>query len=616
MVETSKAIFRTLCRLTVFFFLTWVAGCDSASRELHEALNLAGDNRPELQKALDYFSDDPLKREACEFLIRNMPGHYSYGGEFLEDFRESITQPEARSPYFREMMASVLYQDKRAKEYLDEEEDIKKLTGGFLIRHIERRFEQWETCPWLAGITFEDFCHYVLPYRFRDGPAVLPDELFISEEENEAILTRFDDINHAAWKISQLYFPKDYQLQVQLPPPFEASPLLDCYLLGFLRMYYFRAAAIPSAFDFVPAWAATNGQHYWANVIDVMQKRGSYEETLPQKPPKVYRYSYVPERRLPDVEAVPDFFRNPFLQDVTAEYVHAVEVELPIPPSCRRKLDYACLAVFNNRGWVPVACEKVKAGKVRFMDMGAGCVYLLLGYMGGEAHALSAPFILKRDGGKEFLQVDKNASCVLDLKRKYHYNSQAVGGKSMVGTLFECSNDADFRQSKLFYQVERNHHMDRQQIACPEGAYRYWRIRPRVACALAELDFLDVNGNPVDGRIVEMDCEGDGRLLFDGDPLTCIQSYRVFDFEFDEPVALGYICYLPMNDGNGIYPGNEYELFYFDRGAWQSCGCRVALADSVTYKNVPSGGLYWLRNRTTGTQERIFTYENGKMKFW
>ena len=55
MVETSKAIFRTLCRLTVFFFLTWVAGCDSASRELHEALNLAGDNRPELPKALDYF---------------------------------------------------------------------------------------------------------------------------------------------------------------------------------------------------------------------------------------------------------------------------------------------------------------------------------------------------------------------------------------------------------------------------------------------------------------------------------------------------------------------------------------------------------------------------------
>lgn len=115
-MEKRKTILRILYRLTILFLLPMVAGCDSASRELHEALNLAGDNRPELQKALDYFSDDPLKREACEFLIRNMPGHYSYGGEFLEDFRESITQPEARSPYFREMMASVLYQDKRAKE--------------------------------------------------------------------------------------------------------------------------------------------------------------------------------------------------------------------------------------------------------------------------------------------------------------------------------------------------------------------------------------------------------------------------------------------------------------------------------------------------------------------
>ena len=43
-----------------------------------------------------------------------------------------------------------------------------------------------------------------------------------------------------------------------------------------------------------------------------------------------------------------------------------------------------------------------------------------------------------------------------------------------------------------------------------------------------------------------------------------------------------------------------------------------ALAEkySLKFEGVPSGGLYWLRNLTTGTQERIFIVENGKMKFY
>lgn len=42
-MEKRKTILRILYRLTILFLLPMVAGCDSASRELHEALNLAGD---------------------------------------------------------------------------------------------------------------------------------------------------------------------------------------------------------------------------------------------------------------------------------------------------------------------------------------------------------------------------------------------------------------------------------------------------------------------------------------------------------------------------------------------------------------------------------------------
>ncbi len=46
------------------------------SRE--EALMLAGKNRGELEAVLEYYREDSLKTKAAEFLIGNMPGHYSF----------------------------------------------------------------------------------------------------------------------------------------------------------------------------------------------------------------------------------------------------------------------------------------------------------------------------------------------------------------------------------------------------------------------------------------------------------------------------------------------------------------------------------------------------------
>lgn len=45
--------------------------------------------------------------------------------------------------------------------------------------------------------------------------------------------------------------------------------------------------------------------------------------------------------------------------------------------------------------------------------------------------------------------------------------------------------------------------------------------------------------------------------------------------------------------------------------------CGVREADySVDYGDVPAGALYWLRNRTKGVEERVFTVEDGQARFW
>ena len=44
---------------------------------------------------------------------------------------------------------------------------------------------------------------------------------------------------------------------------------------------------------------------------------------------------------------------------------------------------------------------------------------------------------------------------------------------------------------------------------------------------------------------------------------------------------------------------------------------RVVAEDYFLYfENVPDGGVYWLRNLTTGIQERIFILNEGRVDFY
>ena len=57
-----------------------VVSCD---RRLDDALDMAGDNRGELEKVLRHFKNNPdtLRYSAAVFLIENMPYHYTQDGK-------------------------------------------------------------------------------------------------------------------------------------------------------------------------------------------------------------------------------------------------------------------------------------------------------------------------------------------------------------------------------------------------------------------------------------------------------------------------------------------------------------------------------------------------------
>ncbi|RMH74261.1 MAG: transglutaminase domain-containing protein [Gemmatimonadetes bacterium] len=64
-----------------------------------------------------------------------------------------------------------------------------------------------------------------------------------------------------------------------------------------------------------------------------------------------------------------------------------------------------------------------------------------------------------------------------------------------------------------------------------------------------------------------------------------------------------------------LTPDTEYELFYW-QDEWVSLGTQIATEKPLYFEAVPHGGLYWLVEKDSREEERIFTMENGKQIWW
>lgn len=61
--------------------------------------------------------------------------------------------------------------------------------------------------------------------------------------------------------------------------------------------------------------------------------------------------------------------------------------------------------------------------------------------------------------------------------------------------------------------------------------------------------------------------------------------------------------------------GDEYELMLWGNG-WESGGKQIARSNKLLYKNMPSNGLYWLKNTTKGKEELPFFLSKDGIQFW
>lgn len=85
--------------------------------------------------------------------------------------------------------------------------------------------------------------------------------------------------------------------------------------------------------------------------------------------------------------------------------------------------------------------------------------------------------------------------------------------------------------------------------------------------------------------------------------------------DMGKELMINKISYSPRTDNNDVFPGDKYELFYWNDG-WKSLGKKFSENYWLTYDNVPENSLLLLHNHTRGKEERIFTYEDDCQVWW
>ena len=629
-----KFINILISSIAVLIFFSF--SCKKEQDYLERALRLAGDNRPELEKVLEYYRKNPedsLKLRAAKFLISNMPLHYSYGGQYYEDYVRRVDSVHRDLPI---ELRSVLYT--LPEKYpslagkLEIKPDVENVTAEYLIHNMEHSFEMWKNSYWLRELSFENFCEYLLPYRLsrepllywedslrnnfrekiKDGTANLPDVA-----KDPYVLYRFLEFHLMGDSPDYMVF------EIDMPDPVIGKYKFDCMTGSFAYAYLWRMCGIPVAVDEMPHWKYGNNNHSNIAIVDEHSAAGFITNESHLTVAKVFRKtfsnngSYLLQNTS---DYVPNRFRDRLIKDVTAGYVKTSDITIDLK-SVKRSPSYVYLGIFDL-GWDAVDYAKVRNGKATFKDVGVEYVYIPFYYTGKRQVFFSNPFYLDAKSKMHYFEPDLNRLRTITLDRKDKVDEYKIWwSQFFINARIEASDNAAFNKAQTLFTQKENTYWRIIDIPIkPSEPYRYYRfINYGWPTDLGEIHFYGTDGKEVKGTFISdpvtianpnLPNIQDGNIL----TFSAIESWVGIDF--GRPVSLSRIEYVPRNDKNGIYPGMQYELFYFDTDHWASMGVKTATEYTITYDQVPEGALLWIRNLTEGKEERIFTYENGKQVWW
>lgn len=649
----------------VFCLLAFFTSCSKQpAGDLDQSLQLAGDNRSELESVLDHYSQeqsDSLKYKAAVFLIENMVYYHSYEGEQLDNYLSiyesvatSYKEPQAVLDSFVSVFGHFSVNDLRKKH------DIEEVKASYLIDNIEWAFKVWEEQPWGKNVTFDNFCEYILPYRIENEKLV-PWRQNLYEKYNH-LLDPYRNTNEildplfaAKIIIDSLYIGERHFTTFLPDLPHIGSALCEqwragtCRELTDLTIYVLRALGIPCGIDFMPVHARVSAGHLWTFILNCNGDTYTSDyldpdigvlsaQDVQHITSKIYRKTFSLNRQLTDKlpASVPLFFRQPRFRDVTSHYVNRNPVRtVSIPASTIYKSarnSYPCyyLCVPFEQGWTPVDRTNNRSGKIQFDHVKSDIVFRVGIWENDQMMYITDVIkVCGLNGNESVLTLDENNRNPITVFSKCNIDSDEEFGQFMIEGVFEGSNHPDFANADtLFIIKKRPMRLENVVYLDTTRKYRYIRyVSPGNShCDVAEISFYKNRNStePYTGKILgtpnrQPHDRNEYTNAFDGNNYTSFHHKEAsggwVGLDLGEPKSISHLVYVPRNRDNFIRRGDEYELFYFDK-SWFSFGRKVATADSLVFENVPSNILLYLKNQTRGKQERPFTYENGEQIWW
>jgi hypothetical protein len=627
------------------------------SPEINAVLFMAGDNRAELEKVLKHYGHNPsdsLKLRAAEFLIANMPGKYSL--EYEAPF-ESVVAVYMRWDDIEDRQAVNKihgFDDKIVRE------DVKHITGEYLIDNIELSFKVWREQPWGKDVPFDVFCEEILPYRVAFEPL---------ENWREKILSTYPKHidyfkNHPETTASEACI----RINSQLPrlklmgrmPSMNYSMIMTttkgmCDEISGLAVFVMRALGIPVSQDYTPVWPHRNIGHTWNSVYD-NGVRISFMGTeanpgishhgsrIPSG--KVYRKTYAIRKNIEaDNAGIPPIFRTQCMKDVTSEYVPLPlipdsdveivrhfdaalqpysegekDVKIPVkyPPS--NNTGYTYLAVIgDNYSWNITGWGTNDSKAINFGAVGRKLLYLPVYYENKMLIPANYPFSIDSIGNVRILEPDENNYRKTGVSEIFSNDDKF--STRMINGVFEGANKSDFSDAKTLYLVrEASGKYFNAAIVRNPSRFRYVRyVSPTKSnCNVAELIFYDNNGDKLRGKPIGTPRSYQNSSMtfdktFDGDISTFYEALSPDNswtgLDLGEPQTISKILYLPRNAAHGIYEGHTYELFYWKDKDWKLLERQKATTSNL-YFQTPDNAVMFVKNITTNKSGTYFIVNN------
>lgn len=627
-------------------------------------LTLSGNNRDELNKVLVHFKNEPEKLKAVHFLIENMPEHFAQDLQIIEslnpiyDKHVSISEKYnwIRSTEWKEELDSCMKTNLSSIYANKFRKDIHIIKSDWLINEIDRSFKAWKENAYTKDAKIEDFCRYILPYRFSE--CVYPDDsrdvfykrhthFFDNSEKDfkdvcDSLLFKYVFLMHNDFAAANLPIYSASALEQIKRSSCEDRAWYNCLLMSSLGM----AVSI----DFVPYWGNRSGSHTWNSMIikgetypfepfwDV--ERWKYKTIYNNETydllrgkfrlPKVYRRTYELHLEGPlsdesvKKEDIPSLFRYPFVKDVSTEYFKTTDVKVNITEPIPDDTHYCYLCVYNAGEWKPVQWAKINwIHSAKFKGMGRDIVYAPMFYKNGVLIRAGSAFLLDQNGNYQIMKPEKEKTSIIIRSFTSHLTAKEISacrkllrGSSLVGYHKDILEAGD-----TIYKF--TNHIDtycNDTTIVGTQKYRYIRLIPATdSIGLCDISFFEKGKRISDIKVsvnasssVEEEKPDMLTDQYSGTGFKCVfkndnDREAGILFDFGKPCKINGLSY-------GLYTPSyvteeaEYTIYYWDN-QWIPAGVLKGGRSFITFCNIPKGTLY--RVRTPRYNERIFVYNEG-----